>query len=162
MITFFILDFLQHRRPAACSRDPKILLHSWTPRTSRGELAFPLNSGSTGFTLIEVLIALVIVAIAFTALLHVTAQNLSNTQRLKEKTISHWVAKQGVVMMQLGLLKVMPNATASQVTQMLGQNWYWQAKIKQTPIRSVQEITITVSKKAAGPFIDPLIAYRYL
>ena len=54
------------------------------------------------FTLIEVLLALAVIAIALTALLKVTSQDVSYARRLKDKTLSHWVAKQGVSMVQLG------------------------------------------------------------
>ena len=116
---------------------------------------------SAGFTLIEVLLALAVIAIALTALVKATAQDVSNTQRIKEKTISHWIAMQGVAAIQLGLLHVPPTQEVTQVTKMLGQRWYWRAKLSQTPIKSMQQITITVSKNQAGPFTNPLIAFRY-
>ncbi|KTC78260.1 GspI family T2SS minor pseudopilin variant LspI [Legionella brunensis] len=116
---------------------------------------------NAGFTLIEVLLALAIIAIALTALIKATAQNVANTQRIQEKMISHWVAMQGVSMVQLGLLAVSTSQETTQITTMLGQRWYWRAKASPTPIKSVQQITITVSKNQAGPFANPLIAYRY-
>ncbi|KTC92954.1 MULTISPECIES: GspI family T2SS minor pseudopilin variant LspI [Legionella] len=113
-----------------------------------------------GFTLIEVLLALSVIAIALTALFKATAQNVSNTQRIKEKTISHWVAMQGVTMIQLGLLQL-ANQEVTKVTSMLGQRWYWRAKMTSTPIKSIQQITITVSRNQSGPFRDPLVAFWY-
>jgi general secretion pathway protein I len=114
-----------------------------------------------GFTLIEVLLALAVIAIALTALLKVTAQNVANTARIKDKTISHWVALQGVTMLQLKLLNPALNEEITQVTTMLGQRWYWRVKLIKTPMKTVQEINIRVSKNQAGPFSDTLIAYRY-
>lgn len=40
---------------------------------------------TSGFTLIEVLLALTIIAVALTALLKAIAQNVEHTQRIKEK-----------------------------------------------------------------------------
>jgi general secretion pathway protein I len=114
-----------------------------------------------GFTLVEVLLALAIIGIALTALMKSSAQSVSNTQRLKEKTISHWIAVQGASMIQLGIIAVKTSEETTEVTSMLGQRWYWRAKISDTPIKSVQKITIRVSKNQAGPFTDPLIAFRY-
>jgi len=113
-----------------------------------------------GFTLIEVLLALSVIAIALTALIKATAQTVSTTSRIKEKSISHWVAMQGVSTIQLGLLTVPPNQEITQVTRMLGQRWYWRAKLLPTPIKHLQQINITVSKKQSGPFGDLLIAFR--
>ena len=115
-----------------------------------------------GFTLIEVLLALAVIAIALTALLKATSQNVANTARIKEKLISHWVAMQGVTTIQLGLLPMNLNQEVTEVTTMLGQRWYWRAKITETTIQNTQKITITVSNKPAGPFTDPLIAFRYI
>lgn len=113
-----------------------------------------------GFTLIEVLLALSIIAIALTALIKATAQTVANTSRIKEKSISHWVAMQGVSMIQLGLLTVPANQEITQVTNMLGQRWYWRAKLQSTAIKHMQQINITVSKNQSGPFGDLLIAFK--
>ena len=114
----------------------------------------------SGFTLIEVLLALAIIAIALTALIKATGQNVAYTHRIKEKSISHWVAMQGVAMIQLNLLPLSPNQEINQVTTMLGEKWYWRARAASSPIDRVQQISITVSKSQSGSFTDTLIAYR--
>lgn len=119
------------------------------------------NSKQSGFTLIEVLLALAVIAIALTSLIKATSQTVANTQRIKEKTISHWIAMQGVAMVQLKMFPITASQDVTKVTSMLGQRWYWRAHINQTRVKSVQQITITVSKHQAGPFGDSLIGYRY-
>lgn len=115
-----------------------------------------------GFTLIEVLLALTVIAISLTALLKATAQNIENTGRIKEKSISHWVAMQGVAMIQLNLVQVNQSQESTQKTMMLDQAWYWRAKISSTPIKSMQKIVISTSLKPFGPFREELQAFRYL
>lgn len=114
-----------------------------------------------GFTLIEVLLALVILAISLTALLKVTGQNINNTNRIKEKSIKHWVAMQAVASIQLKTVPVTLNQTTTQATKMLGQTWYWRAQLSPTPVKTMQQINITVSKNQTGPFTDLLVAYRH-
>jgi general secretion pathway protein I len=121
-----------------------------------------IKQTKAGFTLIEVLLALTIITIALTALLKVTAQNIENTNRIKDKTISHWIAMQAVAMIQLDLIQLNSNHESTQVSTMLGRSWYWKAKIKKTAIKSIQKITIVVSQKHTGPFSKELIAFRYL
>lgn len=117
---------------------------------------------TSGFTLIEVLLALTIIAIALTALLKAIAQNVENTQRIKEKTVSHWVALQGVALVQLGLLQINQSQETTQDTIMLGSHWYWRVKVSPTPEKSIQLITILVSTEKSGPFHEELQAFRYL
>lgn len=112
------------------------------------------------FTLIEVLLALAIIAIALTALLQAIGQNIVYTERIKNDTISHWVAMQGIEAIQLGLISVPANHELSQVTKMLGETWYWRAKLSPSPIPYVQQIEIRISRHATGPFEQPLIGYR--
>lgn len=114
----------------------------------------------TGFTLIEVLLALAVIAIALTALIKATGNDVVYMQKIKDKSINHWIAMQGVAMVQAGLVEV-KQQESSQVTEMLGQRWYWRAKLTATPINSIQQITITLSQKQSGPFRDPLIAFKY-
>ena len=116
----------------------------------------------SGFTLIEVLIALSIISIALTALLKATSQNIDNTARLKEKSTSHWVAMQAVSMIQLNLIAINPSQESTQATTLLNEKWFWRAKITNTPIKTIQLMTISVSLKQSGPFREELTAYRYV
>lgn len=116
----------------------------------------------SGFTLIEVLLALVVIAIALTALLKATSQNTQFTQRLKEKSMSHWVAMRAVAAIQLGLVNPVLNQETTESIQMAGQTWYWRVYITPSPIQNMQQISIRVSKKKGSDFSSPLIAYRYL
>ena len=115
-----------------------------------------------GFTLIEVLLALSVIAIALTALLKTISLNVETTRRIKEKTISHWVAMQGVAMIQLNLLQINQSQETTQDTTMLNEHWYWRAKISSTPQKSIQKIMISVSTEKGGPFREEIQAFRYL
>lgn len=116
---------------------------------------------TVGFTLIEVLLALMIIAIALTALVRSTSQNVVGTVHIKDKAVSHWIAMQGVTMIQLGLIDIVPNQEITKVTRMLNQRWYWRVKLTPTPLTHVLKITISTSQKQSGPFHETLIAFRY-
>ena len=120
-----------------------------------------MNKSQYGFTLIEVLLALVIVAIALTALIKATAQTVTGTQLIKIKTIRHWVAMEAVSMIQTELINIPMNQEVTKVTTMLGEHWYWRAKLLPTPIKHLQQINITSSHQQAGPFTNLLIAFKH-
>lgn len=129
---------------------------------SKIDASFLKNSAQSGFTLIEVLIALSIIAIALTALLKAISQNVDTTRRVKEKTVGHWVAMQGVAMIQLNLLQINQSQETTQDTIMLNQHWYWRAKVSATSQKHIQKIVISVSTEKIGPFREELQAFRYV
>lgn len=114
------------------------------------------------FTLIEVLLALAVISIALTAVLKAASENTVYTQRLKDKSASHWVAMQGIASIQLGLVTISENQSSTFTTEMLGQRWYWRAQTSTTQLQHVQQMNVSVSSNRDGPFSAPLLAYRYV
>lgn len=115
----------------------------------------------SGFTLIEVLLALAVVAIALTALLKATGQSVNTLDRIQEKTIYHWIMMQGIYEVQLKVIEPNSNQETTQVMHMFGKTWYWRVKLSSTPVKSMQQIAVSVSKFQHGPFTESLIAYRF-
>lgn len=111
-----------------------------------------------GFTLIEILLALAIIAIALTALLRASSQSIVFTQRIKDKTTNHWVAMQAISSIKLGLDS---SDNLYHTTTLLGKTWYWQATLSSTPIKHMEQITIHVSSTPLHEADYSLIAYRY-
>lgn len=86
-------------------------------------------SKQQGFTLIEVLIALVILAIALTAIIKAVSNNTRNLIYLQDKTAAHWVAMNIYNEYALGLLTISPQLEpANGSTIMFNKDWYWSAQ----------------------------------
>jgi general secretion pathway protein I len=86
---------------------------------------------SKGFTLIEVLVAMVIVAIVFVSLIATTTQQTSSLIILKNKTIASWVASNRLA--QLRMLKTMPRVSnKTNTVQQAGTEWIVKDVITQT------------------------------
>lgn len=120
-----------------------------------------MSQSSRGFTLIEVLIALMIIAIGMSALLKSIGFNIETTKRLKEKSIQHMVEMNAITLIQTSSIAISINQSITQATIMLGQKWYWRAKLTATTVPAMQQITVSISSRQTGPFTNPLIAFRY-
>ncbi len=98
---------------------------------------------SSGFTLIEVLAALIIVSLGMMAVIQAVSQTASNSSYLREKTIAHWVAMNRLTQARLepGAPKV--DKTSDEV-EMAGREWRWTMTVTQTPVETMRRIDISV------------------
>ena len=101
----------------------------------------------TGFTLIEVMVSLVILAIALTALMYSNAESIRNVQYLKNKTAAHWVAMNVMSEVKLGLVgPTSADKIKNGEMEMLGAQWDWSINTAVTPDKHTLRVTIDVSK----------------
>lgn len=106
------------------------------------------NNRHTGLTLIEVLVALAIIAIALTAVIKATSQNIRGTNYLQKKTIALWVAEQAMNEARVGLLKTSTDSrNDSHLTTMVGTEMYWHAIQATTANKRIKKVTINVYDK---------------
>jgi general secretion pathway protein I len=104
-----------------------------------------LNSKNVaGLTLIEVLIALAIVAIAMTAVIKAASQNIRATTYLQDKTIATWVGQQVLNEVRVGTLNLPGDDKLNQMTNMLGREWTWEASQVQTANKRIYKIEVNV------------------
>ncbi|OAI11689.1 type II secretion system protein GspI [Methylomonas lenta] len=78
---------------------------------------------TTGFTLLEVLIALALLAILMAGLIKITADNTKNLWYLENKTLAAIVAANHAIELRLG--KETPESLDGW-DNMAGRRWYWQ------------------------------------
>ncbi len=75
-----------------------------------------------GFTLLEVLVALVIVALGLMAAFGQVNQSLTVSSRLRDKTLAHWIASNEMTRMRL-LADFPAIGTRSDEVEMARTNW---------------------------------------
>jgi general secretion pathway protein I len=85
----------------------------------------PLHKQLKGFTLLEVLIALAILAIVMVSAIKITADNINNLWYLENKTLAAMVASNHAVQLRLAIDKP---ETLDGWDEMAGRRWYWQIK----------------------------------
>lgn len=108
-----------------------------------------------GFTLIEMLIALVIVSVAFAAVIFSVNQNVRNLTYLQRKTAAIWLAEDVVTRAQAGLLR----ADSGNDT-LLTHPMQWKLITKNTENPQVVELTITVTDSQDQSTLMTLTAYK--
>jgi general secretion pathway protein I len=104
-----------------------------------------------GFTLIEVLVALAIVAMAMGALLGTVTSSASSVIYLKEKTIAEWVALNRLT--EVRIAKNMPDlGRRTGKSDMGGMRWQWEEEVTELPIKGM--IRIEVRARPTGEAVD--------
>ena len=97
-----------------------------------------------GFTLVEVLVALVILAVALSAMIKTASENTLNTAYLRDKYLAGLVAMNKIDELQAG--KAWPSTGNSNGNaEMANQNWHWSMKVEATPDESLRKIMLKIS-----------------
>lgn len=102
---------------------------------------------SAGFTLIEVMVALAVVAIALPALLTSLYLHVDNTGYLRDKSLAQMVASN-----KLEELRIVSRARQSLLqgrdsgqSTMVDREWYWSLESQATPVQGFSRIKIEVA-----------------
>ena len=98
-----------------------------------------------GFTLIEVLVALAIVAVALSAGMRALAQGADGASSLKARTLALWVAENRLARAQLDLSAQGATVASGDETQ-AGMTLAWRQTIGTTPNPAFRRIEIVVTE----------------
>jgi general secretion pathway protein I len=99
-----------------------------------------------GFTLVEILVTLAVLAIALSAFLRVIAQTIDATLSLRDHSVALWVAQNK--MAENFLLADWPDTGSTDgEEEMGGQKWFWQQEISKTNSPHLRNIDISVRRE---------------
>jgi general secretion pathway protein I len=102
-----------------------------------------INKNINGFTLIEVMVALTIIAISLGALLSTSGSQAVSVTYLKQKTLAHWVAANELT--QIRISKEFPDiGDKKDSVNMANHDWHWLRSTKKTEDENAREVTFTV------------------
>jgi len=102
-----------------------------------------MKNNQTGFTLLEVMVALFIVAIALGGAIRVMGNAAQNSSRLTNKTFAQWVALNQVA--KLRIEKAWPKLGEDKGdTEMADRKWNWVQKTIKTEDERVKRVEISV------------------
>ena len=108
-----------------------------------------------GFTLLEIMVALVILAVGMSALVKAAGGNAANASYLKSKTFAQWVAANKVTEIQIQH-QWPKTGTQSGRTFYAGVEWSWQVKTISTLDKDIRRIEVSVQQEAEHD-ADPLV-----
>lgn len=97
-----------------------------------------------GFTLIEILVSLAVIAISLGAILSTSGSQAQQATYLKQKTIANWVAVNEITKLQVeNTYPALGDEKGS--TQMANYEWYWLRTTKELAItKKVREVSFQV------------------
>ncbi len=102
-----------------------------------------MNRSIFGFTLIEVMLAMAVFAIAGVALLGAADNNFRHISHLEEKMFANWVASNQLVAASLSDTWPPKNNQKGEV-EMAGRKWFWQQKVIKTENKEMRAIVMEV------------------
>jgi len=97
-----------------------------------------------GFTLIEVMVALAIVAFSLATVAASLGQMIDTASAMRERTYASWIAQNKIAEMRLA--NVIPEVTAtSGELDYADTEWAWRAVVSETGVENLFRVDVTVS-----------------
>lgn len=117
-----------------------------------------LSAAERGFTLVEVMVALVIAAVLLPTLLMAYGSQADGIGYLREKSVAHWVAANKLTEMRIQVRRSGQMFTGKRdgVSEMAGREWSWEITSAGTTVENFMRVSITVAGADTAADADPL------
>ncbi len=100
---------------------------------------------SRGFTLVEVMVALVIIALSLTGMAVTMGGMLNNATTMYERTYASWIAQNKIVEIRADGAAPEIGTTSGDV-EFANGDWAWRAVVSETGIENLLRIDVSVSR----------------
>jgi general secretion pathway protein I len=102
-----------------------------------------------GFTLIEVMVALVVVAVSMTAAILAVSERTRDGTYLRDKTLAHWIAMNVITERRLQPQAPAIGKTSDEV-EFAGRRWRWTMVVDKTAVDTMRRIDVSVRTQDAS------------
>jgi len=99
--------------------------------------------GSRGFTLVEVLVALMVVAMGLAALMVAVSGTARTSGYLRDKTLAQWMALNRISEVRLNLIKFGQNADTGEIS-FANRTWHYDTRYFDTSIPTMKRVVVRV------------------
>jgi general secretion pathway protein I len=106
------------------------------------------RSGARGFTLIEVLVAVVVVALGIGALLTTLAASADTISRLRDKSFAEWIALNQIASLRLSGSQPATGVSHGTVDY-AGAHWQWEQEITDPGVAGILRVEVRVAPQSA-------------
>ena len=96
-----------------------------------------------GFTLVEILVAMAVLAVGLLAALSAVSQLTANESYLRDRTHATWLAQNRLLEEQLKREWPAPGQSTGEET-FAGRDWRWRLRITQTPEADMRRVDLEV------------------
>lgn len=123
-----------------------------------------ISRRSCGFTLVEVMVALAIVALSVPALLFTLDQHIDGTAHLRDKSMASLVAgnKLAEVRLLAASRRQLLQGSETGTADMAGREWFWWLESEQTQVPQFFRIEVRVGLREGQPETALISRVAYL
>jgi general secretion pathway protein I len=111
-----------------------------------------------GFTLVEVLVALVVLAIALAACMRALTQAADISTELRDRTLALWVAQNRLALHRLQRDWPEPR-DVSGTEEASRRKWVWNEHVMSTPESSMRRMELDVRQATGGPVLAHVVGF---
>lgn len=115
-------------------------------------------SQSGGFTLVEVLVALAVIAIALGAVMRTLSQSIDVSASLRDRALAMWVAQNRLNRQQAERSWPSPD-TREGTDTMGGRDWRWREQVANTPDADLRRVEIEVRAQQGEAVLARLVGF---
>ncbi len=113
----------------------------------------PPHSSSKGFTLLEVMIALIIFGLIATVIQKVTAQTIVQSERIRLKTFANWIAENKMSELRLND-QLPPTREQKDDVEYANENWKVVSKVTKTTNANFHRVDLVIFHLAEESQLD--------
>lgn len=115
---------------------------------------------STGFTLLEVLVALAVLAIAMGAIINAATQSIASTAYLRDQTFASWVALNKINELLLNPEPWPKEGYLEGNADLANHAWRWEARFVKIDDPDLRRLQVTVRSTENAPALSMLTAFK--